>query len=352
MKKNLLFGGLFFFLSVNIQAQDCQELFISEYLEGFSNNKALEIYNPTDNWVDLSNYFIVRFSNGNASPTIQSAQQLRGSIGPKSVQVGVLDKRDPLGTGQNAPVWDDLAIKADEWYSPVYDENNTYYWNGNDAVALFKGKIPAGTPLAMPVANLTGVTMIDLFGKIGENPGEPNQGGGWTYDGTPAGAGGVVVSADHFLVRKPSVKKGDNVNPVANFVVSQSWDTLSFLTVVLDEFGDTVLNQSGQPAKRMNVDNLGIHICDCGDATGLSEEVIEGPSFSVYPNPVVNGEINFATTDKVTRIVIYDALGKEVKSLSQVKSFMSININVKSGLYFITAYGQRGLRQTQKFIVK
>jgi len=33
----------------NIQAQDCADLIISEVVEGWSNNKALEIYNPTPN---------------------------------------------------------------------------------------------------------------------------------------------------------------------------------------------------------------------------------------------------------------------------------------------------------------
>ncbi len=32
----------------------CDELFISEYVEGSRNNKALEIYNPTGSTIDLS----------------------------------------------------------------------------------------------------------------------------------------------------------------------------------------------------------------------------------------------------------------------------------------------------------
>ena len=34
----------------------CDELFISEYVEGSRNNKALEIYNPTGSTIDLSQY--------------------------------------------------------------------------------------------------------------------------------------------------------------------------------------------------------------------------------------------------------------------------------------------------------
>ena len=41
----------------------CTDLFISEYLEGWSNNKAIEIFNPTDAAVDLSDYRLERYSN-------------------------------------------------------------------------------------------------------------------------------------------------------------------------------------------------------------------------------------------------------------------------------------------------
>ena len=62
------FTFIFFFLSANcIQAQ-CTDLFFSEYIEGSSNNKALEIYNPTNQEIDLSAYSISRYSNGSSIP--------------------------------------------------------------------------------------------------------------------------------------------------------------------------------------------------------------------------------------------------------------------------------------------
>ncbi|EPB65688.1 TonB-dependent receptor plug domain protein, partial [Ancylostoma ceylanicum] len=39
-------------------AQDCSQIFISEYVEGRGNNKAIEIYNPTDQAIDMSQYFL------------------------------------------------------------------------------------------------------------------------------------------------------------------------------------------------------------------------------------------------------------------------------------------------------
>ena len=57
-----LFGAATFGFSVQSQAQ-CSEIFISEYIEGWSNNKALELYNPTNAAVDLSDYRLERYSN-------------------------------------------------------------------------------------------------------------------------------------------------------------------------------------------------------------------------------------------------------------------------------------------------
>jgi 5'-nucleotidase len=47
----------------------CVDLFFSEYVEGSSSNRALEIYNPTDTVVDLNNYILYRYNNGSVTPT-------------------------------------------------------------------------------------------------------------------------------------------------------------------------------------------------------------------------------------------------------------------------------------------
>ena len=44
------------------------ELFFSQYVEGSSYNKALEIFNPDDSAVDLSDYDINIYFNGNLTP--------------------------------------------------------------------------------------------------------------------------------------------------------------------------------------------------------------------------------------------------------------------------------------------
>ena len=74
---------IFTFTTLGIFAQ-CDELFISEYVEGSGNNKALEIYNPTASAIDLSGYRIERFSNGSGTSASGGVLNLSGSIAANS----------------------------------------------------------------------------------------------------------------------------------------------------------------------------------------------------------------------------------------------------------------------------
>jgi len=58
------------------------ELFISEYVKGSSSNKAIEIYNPSNSAVDLSNYRLKMFHNGASTPTKNFL--LKASLQPKA----------------------------------------------------------------------------------------------------------------------------------------------------------------------------------------------------------------------------------------------------------------------------
>jgi hypothetical protein len=64
-------------------AVPASELFFSEYVEGSSNNKYLEIFNGTGATVDLSHYTVQLFTNGNTSPgatNILSGSLVDGSV--------------------------------------------------------------------------------------------------------------------------------------------------------------------------------------------------------------------------------------------------------------------------------
>ncbi len=157
------------------------ELFISEYVEGTSNNKALELYNGTGAPVDLvaGNYNVQVFANGGTTP---STINLSGTVANGDVFV--------LGhTSANA------AIKA------AADQlSGSASWNGNDAIVLRKGS-----------------TVLDAFGQVGFDPG--------TEWGT-----GLTSTMDNTLRRKASVQVGDT-NGSDAFDPSVEWDGYAVDTV-------------------------------------------------------------------------------------------------------------------------
>ena len=89
MRKLLLSIGLLTSTLGFSQVTDCSQLFISEYVEGWGNNKALELYNPTATDINLSGYFVARYSNGSTTATVKNSVQLAGIVPAYGVFVAV-----------------------------------------------------------------------------------------------------------------------------------------------------------------------------------------------------------------------------------------------------------------------
>ncbi len=137
MKKPLLIIFAMF-TSMAIFSQECSDLFFSEYVEGSANNKAVEIYNPTDNDVDLSLYTVRRYSNG--SPVFTDEVPLSGTILSKDVVVVTNGQTDSVwvenGGYWSLPIDQELYDKGDIHGSGLYP--TAMYFNGNDALHFRK----------------------------------------------------------------------------------------------------------------------------------------------------------------------------------------------------------------------
>ena len=115
--KHYLLLFLFLLSAGHTQAQDCSQLYFSEYVEGsVGNNKALEISNPSNNAIDLSNYKVDLYSNGSSTAT--QTETLSGMLMPNSVYVIANSGSDPS-----------ILSKADITSSVTF-------FNGDDALAL------------------------------------------------------------------------------------------------------------------------------------------------------------------------------------------------------------------------
>jgi hypothetical protein len=287
----------------------CTDLFISEYLEGWSNNKAIEIYNPTDAAVDLGDYRLERYSNGATAAQDNQKVDLSGTLDANSVVVVVLDKQDPDGVDFEAPVWDELAEAADLWVCPVYADNNTMYFNGNDAMVLRK---------------ISTNSAIDIFGKIGEDPGET----GW-----------AEMTQNHSLVRKEAVTQGDT-DALNDFLVVDEWNGTLWSSDSLNYTLDLVFA------------NLGSHTCNCG-TTGVNE-LNNSSDFELFPNPS-SGDFAWLRSDKeVQEVAVYSLSGQRLiqqQLNGQKVSQLSLN-NSPSGIYLVEVTFENGTRSTQRFFLK
>lgn len=132
----LLAFALIILWSQSVAQAAITNLLISEYVEGSSNNKALEIYNGTGASVDLSteNYTLEFYFNGNTSPL--TTINLTGIIADGDVHV-IVDN-DATST---------LINRADQISS-------SSFFNGDDTIMLRKNGV-----------------IVDVFGQYGFDPG-------------------------------------------------------------------------------------------------------------------------------------------------------------------------------------
>lgn len=163
------------------------DLFISEYVEGTSNNRYLEIYNGTGNMVDLSDYQLRLYPNGNTTPTTFT---LSGNLENNSTIV-YRNNQSTIYTG--------TSVIA----------STVINYNGNDALALYK---------------ISSASNVDIFGRIGNDPGTA-----WT------GTGGYST-LDKTLRRKSSLLNGVTINPTgtgssAFTTLTTEWDLYNIDTV-------------------------------------------------------------------------------------------------------------------------
>lgn len=167
--------GLLLTLSTTSRSQAPTELFFSEYVEGSSNNKAIEIYNGTGSSINLatSGYNIQMFFNGSASAGLTI--NLTGTVASNDVFV-------IAQASSNAAI----LAQADQ-------TNGAGWFNGDDVVVLRKG-----------------TTIIDVIGIIGNDP------------GTEWGSG-LTSTADNTLRRKAAICGGE-VNGSNAFDPATEWD--------------------------------------------------------------------------------------------------------------------------------
>ncbi|MEL7420891.1 MAG: lamin tail domain-containing protein, partial [Cyanobacteria bacterium J06555_3] len=149
-------------------------LFISEYIEGSGNNKAIELFNNSDSLIDLgaNGYSLEFYFNG--SDTAGTSIELTGTVDSNGVFVVADNDADAAILAQT-----DLT-------------SNSSFFNGDDAIALLENGV-----------------VIDSIGQIGFDPGSE-----W--------GSGDISTQNNTLRRNSDITVGDS-NPDDTFDPSLEW---------------------------------------------------------------------------------------------------------------------------------
>jgi plastocyanin len=185
-------------VSVSCPLPPAENLFFSEYAEGSSDNKYFEIFNPTSDTVDLTNYAFARVSN---APT----------------NIGIYEYWNDFDSGAVILPFDVYIVADQDADSMILAQADMAFGslsNGDDGFALVYGINP-GSPMS-PSAG--GYEILDWIGDWNGDPGQ-----GWDVAGVGA------ATRNHTLVRKCPIYQGDTswTNAAGTDPVNSQWIVLS-----------------------------------------------------------------------------------------------------------------------------
>jgi len=238
----------------------CTELFFSEYVEGSSNNKYLEIFNPTISSINLDDYTILIYGNGSLSPTTTIHFTTSASIPSNGTYVIA---------HSSANIWTGGA--------PNQTISNLNF-NGNDVVVLQKS-----------------TTNIDVIGTIGNS---------------------ADFAKDTTLIRKNTVEL-----PNTTYTTSE-WEVLASNTITnlgLHESncpctatttytstgwtnGDPNITTKAIFMHNYNTSSANIEACKCEVDTGVTVTVAATSYLKVLDNITNNGTITVKNQGSVVQI--------------------------------------------------
>ena len=247
-------------------------LFFSEYAEGSSNNKYLEIYNPTSETVSLDNYAFVNTSNGSD---------------------GNYEFWNNFASGATIDAGATYVVahsSANETIKAAANETRTLYHNGDDGQALVIG-------------SECGFTILDRIGDFGDDPGS-----GWEV------AGVADATKDHTLVRKASVLTGnaDWATAAGTNSDDSEWEVKD-----KDNFDDIGKHKYGVSNTAVQFSSLSANVCE-SDGTATLTVSITDPSAT--DATVVEVALTTGTAgnigDFTTQTLTFDAGSADAKTIT------------------------------------
>ncbi|WP_336962067.1 ExeM/NucH family extracellular endonuclease [Acinetobacter pittii] len=239
------------------------QLMFSQYVDGSSNRKGLEIYNPDGATVNLADYEIQQFNNGGTAKT--ATFRLQGSLTSKQkFLVGRSELQAELGSKVNQ-----VAALS---------------FNGDDAVVL----VYKGTP-------------VDRFGRIGERP--------------EAGWGTAVSSLGNSFKRIETENPALSIDATSAFDLDRSWSAWTNR----NDFSNLSSSTTQPPIETVSCSSSDTPIADLSTAAQNQSYTVRGVITADYR--YANGFSGFyiQTPDTKARANVSNAIFVYIPNSSAVK---------------------------------
>jgi hypothetical protein len=193
----------------------------------------------------------------------------------------------------------------------------------------------------------------------------------WVTDGTLAGTKKVISKTDYYSgiamfndwqYISSAAACGDDLyfsgqktmtSPLNLFQINSSNNTYTINT----SFSNTQqfyknpgggIYMLGSPA----LAQFAVYKVNCSGVTAVKEILSNQVSFDIFPNPA-NDQITVSLSGKSKNysLKIYNLLGETVYIQLLKEQSSSINLNLKSGLYFVNVLDEKGNKSTRKLII-
>mgnify|MGYP003692718865 FL=1 len=238
-------------------------LLFSQYVDGNDNKKGLEIYNPDPNTVNLAEYEIRQYPNGESTPNL--TVKLTGSLSTQSKHlVGHSYLKTALGETVNQVA--NLAF------------------NGDDAIVLYHNGIA-----------------IDRFGRVGDQPAN-----GWAN-----------ISKGNSFKRRVLTNTNSSIDSTTAFDLLASWEKWSERNAFSNYL--TLTSQPQPPLTSVSCSTASTPIADLQTATQNQQYVVRGVITADYRYD--NGFSGFyvQTADSQSKPNLSNAIFVYLPAASQIK---------------------------------
>ncbi|MDH5889922.1 ExeM/NucH family extracellular endonuclease [Vibrio splendidus] len=239
------------------------EVVITEYVEGSSNNKAIELYNNGSEDIDLTGYKLVRYKDGDETP----------------LDMVILDGQTLPAKSVLVVLHDSATITLDDGVSSI---TGGLYHNGGDAVGLFNGDSLVDVVGAVPTASGWGKDVT--LQRNGTSPSATYNESDWTelakdtFDGLGKVNGSVDPDPDPSPDTLISELQGDSwASPYTDpangkFISDETFTVEGVITAIQSEAldGDVAVGFYMQDETPDSDPKTSDGIFVVGDITGLS----------------------------------------------------------------------------------